>query len=145
MRTPRQFSAGGVVFRNAKAGIQVALISREGGKIWCLPKGHIDPAETTEGAALREVKEETGLTARIIGTLGEVSYWFIPEGGKGKVFKKVVFFLMKYRGGSTKNHDFEVDEARWFPVGEAVRKVSYPSERKLVEKARGILYRSVGA
>ena len=134
MTTTRHFSAGGLVFRRVESGIRVVLISRQGGTVWCLPKGHIHPPETTEQAALREVREEAGLTARILGTLGEVSYWFVPEGHKKKVFKKLVFFLMRYNSGSTKNHDFEVDEARWFSVGEAVKKISYPSERKLVEQ-----------
>ena len=141
----RQFSAGGVVFKSAPSGIRVVLISREGGTIWCLPKGHIHSEETTEQAALREVREETGLTARILGRLGEVSYWFVPEGEKKKVFKKVVFFLMRSLSGSTQDHDFEVDEARWFSVEETLKKISYPSERALVQKGRALFLRSISA
>ena len=145
MTAARQFSAGGVVFKSAQSGIRVVLISREGGAIWCLPKGHIHSGETTDQAALREVREETGLTARILGRLGEGSYWFVPEGEKKKVFKKVVFFLMRSLSGSTQDHDFEVDEARWFPVGEAIKKISYPSERVLVEKGRTFFRRGSSA
>ena len=139
MTATRHFSAGGLVFRRTTSGIRVVLISREAGKVWCLPKGHIHPPETTEQAALREVREETGLTARIVSRLGEVSYWFVPEGEKKKIFKKVVFFLMRYSSGSTRDHDFEVDEARWFSMDEAAQKISYPSERKLMQKARRLL------
>lgn len=145
MSVVRQFSAGGVVFRNTPAGIRVVLISREGGKIWCLPKGHIGREETTEQAAVREVREETGLTARIVGRIGEVSYWFVLPGERRKVFKKVIFFLMRYRSGSTQGHDFEVDEARWFPMDEALKKISYPSEQRLVGKSRAFLHRRMNA
>ncbi len=123
----------------------MVLISREGGTVWCLPKGHIDSGETMDQAALREVHEETGLTARILGRLGEVSYWFVPEGEKKKVFKKVVFFLMRSLSGSTRDHDFEVDEARWFSIEEALQKISYPSERALVQKGRTLFRRSISA
>ena len=145
MTAARQFSAGGIVFKKTQSGIRVVLISREGGTVWCLPKGHIHSGETTEKAALREVREETGLTARILGRLGEGSYWFVPEGEKRKVFKKVVFFLMRSLSGSTQDHDFEVDEARWFPIGEALQKISYPSERALVGKGRTLFRRSISA
>ena len=121
------------------------LISRDGGTVWRLPKGHIDSGETMDQAALREVHEETGLTARILGRLGEVSYWFVPEGEKKKVFKKVVFFLMRSLSGSTRDHDFEVDEARWFSIEEALQKISYPSERALVQKGRTLFRRSISA
>ena len=135
MTTQRQFSSGGVIFQREDGEVQVALIARMGGKVWCLPKGHLDPGETSEEAALREVREETGLTGRVVGKLGEISYWFVQKKSAGRIFKKVVFFLMEKTGGDTSEHDFEVDDVRWFPVEEALKAMSYPSERTIVKKA----------
>ena len=131
----RQFSAGGVVLRSGRGGLRSALISRAGNTVWCLPKGLIQKGESVEEAALREVREETGLTARLLRKVGDVQYRFVSERSKRKVFKKVSFFLMRYVRGSTRDHDFEVDAATWFPVREALRKMSYLTERRIVEKA----------
>ncbi len=139
MKSKRQFSFGGVVFRKTRSAVRIALISRAGRTVWCLPKGHIQKRETAERAALREVEEETGLTAEIVRKLGDISYWFVPEQQKSRVFKKVSFFLMRHTGGNTKDHDFEVDEARWFPVDAALKKMSYPAERLLVQKAKRMI------
>ena len=118
---------------------EVALIARQGRAIWCLPKGHLEAGETPEQAALREVREETGLTAEILQRLGEISYWFRAKAVPGRLFKTVHFFLMQATGGSITDHDFEVDEVRWYPVAAALKRMTYPSERKLVRQAQQVL------
>ena len=138
----RQVSAGGVVVRSRGRSWEVALIARQGTKIWCLPKGHLETGETLEQAALREVREETGLTAKILERLGEISYWFRDKELPGRLFKTVHFFLMRATGGSITDHDFEVDEVRWYPVLAALKRMTYPSERKLVRQAQQALERT---
>ena len=111
MKHEHSHSYGGVIFRKTMRGTRIALIARKGKTIWALPKGHADPGETPEQAALREVLEETGLTGDILKKIGDISYIFTVPEEKLKVHKKVTFYLMKHTGGSTKDHDFEVDEA----------------------------------
>jgi len=132
-------SSGGVIFRVSDGGFEVALISR--GRVWCLPKGLIEKGETAEETALREVKEETGLEGEIREKIGEINYNFFR--GK-RILKTVHFFLIKYVGGSIRDHDFEADRVKWFPVPEALRVLTYVNERKIMRKAKGMLSQDSG-
>lgn len=142
IKTRFQLSAGGVVFRE-KEGIEVALIATKGGEVWSLPKGLVDRErkEPLEEAALREVREETGLLGRVLERIDKVEYWYRwQEDNEPVRYHKIVyFFLMEHQGGDTKDHDFEVDEVRWFPLAEAQRIVSYESEREILRRAGEIL------
>lgn len=120
-------------------GVQVALVSVREGKFWCLPKGLIDKGETIEMTAVREVKEESGLTGRIIEKLGEITYWYYIRGDNTKCRKTVHFYLMEYESGDTSQHDFEVDTAEWFLIDEAIEKISFKGDRKILEKAKARL------
>ena len=131
----KQRSAGGVIFRTVGGTVQIVLISVRRGAAWCLPKGIIDSGETTEMAALREVREETGLTGRVIEPLGDITYWYYNKGENIKCRKTVSFYLMEYVSGDTADHDSEVDDAEWFSLDSALRKVSYPGDRSIIEKA----------
>ncbi|HEU0028510.1 MAG TPA: NUDIX hydrolase [Ktedonobacterales bacterium] len=127
------FSAGGVVFRQptASGDIEVVLVGRQG--IWTLPKGTPALGETREMTALREVREETGLDVRIVNEIGTIEYVFTR---KGRLVKKQVFhYLMIAVGGSVEAHDHEYDEARWFPLEEALRNLSYDNEQDIVRQA----------
>lgn len=130
-------SAGGVVCKSIGRGNRICLIARRKGEIWALPKGHIEKGEKLVEAACREVLEETGLKAIPLRKIGLIRYTFVS--GKTKYRKRVHFFLFRYRGGSTRRHDSEVDEARWFSLRQALRKMSYPSEKKIVERAHAML------
>ena len=135
----REVSAGGVVFRKRDSLIEVALTSRQQGKVWCLPKGLIEKGESPEETALREVREETGLEGRLVEKIEEIKYWYYSKWEQVRVFKIVHFYLLEYLKGDTEQHDFEVDEVRWFTLEEAKRVLSYKSERGIVEKAGLIL------
>ncbi|NIQ08098.1 MAG: NUDIX hydrolase [Candidatus Korarchaeota archaeon] len=125
MKNQRLVSSGGVLFRSAHGDLEVALISR--GRVWCLPKGLIEIGETLEQAALREVKEETGLEGEPVKKIGEITYQFF----RGRLYVKTVhFFLFRYIGGSITAHDSEADKVSWFPISEAIRVLTYVNEKR---------------
>jgi 8-oxo-dGTP pyrophosphatase MutT (NUDIX family) len=138
----RERSAGGVVVRvragerSAPAEVVVIVPTRraaDGSKVLCLPKGHLDGEETPQQAAIREVHEETGVTAELIGDLGEVRYWYRRDGRA--VPKSVAFFLFRYLSGDTADHDDEVEVARWMNLREAHEALSYEGEREVARRA----------
>jgi 8-oxo-dGTP pyrophosphatase MutT (NUDIX family) len=112
-------------------------VATNGGKTWQLPKGIIERGERTEDAARREVEEETGLRGETVGPIGDVEYWYVSpwEGEPVRIHKFVKFYLFRHCGGSTREHDGEVDHARWFSLAEAKRKLSYEGERGVLERA----------
>lgn len=137
--TRLQFSAGGVICRRDDAnGIDVVLISTNEGRRWGLPKGLIRTGESPEEAALRETSEETGLEAEIMEPLEPIEYWYVGHEGKGQVrfHKRVYFYLMRSLGGDTSQHDWEIDEARWVPLEEAIGLASFDTERRLLEQVK---------
>jgi len=141
-KTIQQTSAGGIVFRKLDDHIDVALIARTSPRrriIWALPKGWVEPGETIPDAALREIREETGLTGRLVEPLGQIEYSFYSPEDSARIQKTVHFFLVEFLSGDTADHDHEVDEARWWPLDAALAQMTYQSERQLMEKARGRL------
>ena len=135
MKTKLQISAGGVVYRKHEGRPEFALILCSGRPVWCLPKGLVEKGEAVEDAAAREVQEETGLTGKLEGSLGEVEYWFVSKEDNARIHKKVHFFLFKYAGGSPDDHDSEVEQVGWFSAKEALKIMAYPSEREILAKA----------
>jgi 8-oxo-dGTP pyrophosphatase MutT (NUDIX family) len=136
-----RISSGGVVFRPAGATHEVALIrvARADGHAWVLPKGWVEKGEDLEQTAVREVREETGLAAKVLRKLGEITYEFYSKADRSLVHKTVHVFLMEYLGGDTADHDDEVEEARWFPLGDALKTLTHKNERDLLEKAAGLI------
>jgi 8-oxo-dGTP pyrophosphatase MutT (NUDIX family) len=136
VRVRHEHSAGGVVIRRAGAGPEVALAARRtrrGDLAWGLPKGLVEPDEASEGAAVREVREETGLDARILEPLGDITYWYVWEGER--VRKRVSFFLMEAVGGDVSAHDHEMEDVQWFPLKDALGVASYRSEKDVLGRA----------
>jgi 8-oxo-dGTP pyrophosphatase MutT (NUDIX family) len=140
MRTRFERSAGGVVYRREGGDVEVALAARRtrrGELAWGLAKGQIESGEDPAETALREVREETGLEAEIEDDLGEISYFYVWEGVR--IRKSVRFYLMRGTGGDVSRHDHEMEEVRWFPLDDALRRAAYKTEREVLEKAAGIL------
>ena len=130
----RIVSAGGVIFRSIGGVHEFALIFT--GRVCGLPKGLVEPGETFEQTAVREVKEETGLDGKLVGQIGEINYAFTRD----KIYYKTVhFYLLRYVGGSVDAHDHEVDEVKFVPALEALQLLTHPSERGIVAKALEML------
>ena len=103
---------------------------------WQLPKGTIDPGESPQEAAVREVREEGGVSGRIVAPLEPIRFFYQMH---GKRFAKTVdFFLMEYQAGDPADHNDEVQDAHWFPLSDSGR-LAFPTERAVVEQARQIL------
>ena len=104
-----------------------------GSKVLALPKGHPEQGESAEDAALREVREEAGVEARLVAPLGDVRYWY-TRGGR-RIAKVVSFFLLAYISGEVEDHDFEVEQACWMPLENAARELTYAGEREMALRA----------
>jgi 8-oxo-dGTP pyrophosphatase MutT (NUDIX family) len=131
-----------VVIRGEPGREQVVVIvparrAPGGRRVLGLPKGHIDPGETALQAALREVREEAGVTTELLRELGEVRYSYRRE--RRAVAKSVVFFLLRYVSGETADHDDEVMEARWIDLRGALTELSYEGERGMIARALALL------
>jgi len=139
----REFSAGGVLVRTIRGRAHVAAIRPNGReRVWALPKGRIDQGETAAETAVREVREETGVEGRLVEKLGDIRYVYTArwEGASGeRIFKIVSFFLLRAGRGRIGDIDeamrIEVAEARWLPLDEAPRVLSYDGERKMAALA----------
>jgi 8-oxo-dGTP pyrophosphatase MutT (NUDIX family) len=128
----REFSAGGVLVRRFQGRPFAAVVQvREG--ILALPKGHPDGGESAAEAATREVREETGLVGEPVEKLGDIRYWYSRD--DERVMKIVSFFLFRYRSGSVRDHDEEVESASWMPLEDAVERLAYKGEREMAKTA----------
>ncbi|MFY9230710.1 MAG: NUDIX hydrolase [Candidatus Nanopelagicales bacterium] len=128
-----QTSAGGIVVDLSGSTPLAALIARRdrrGVLRWCLPKGHIEPGESAEQAAVREVREETGIEAEVVAPLGTIDFWFSND--VGPIHKTVHHFLLHARGGELSDTDIEVDEVAWVPLADVADRLAHDDERQLL-------------
>jgi 8-oxo-dGTP pyrophosphatase MutT (NUDIX family) len=128
-----EFSAGGVVVRGDEVVVIVPTRRGPGGaKVLALPKGHPEAGESAAEGALREVREEAGVSGDLLESLGVVEYSY--ERRHRRIAKRVEFFLIEYRDGDPADHDHEVEHARWMPLSEAATALTYPGEREILAR-----------
>jgi 8-oxo-dGTP pyrophosphatase MutT (NUDIX family) len=119
-------AAGGLVVRRTSGQLEIALVHRPVQHDWSFPKGKLEAGETLDIAALREVREETGMTCDLLRFIGHTEY--VDRKGRPKT---VAYWIMAATGGSFSPNE-EVDELRWLRLDEAARLLSYPRDRELV-------------
>ena len=132
-----EFSAGGIVFKKEKDKTFVLVAQHSQHHGWVFPKGLIgdhQKGENKEATALREVKEETGIDAKIIKALTPVTYWFVFE--REKVRKTVYYFLMEYIGGDIGKHDHEMEAVEWLSKEKVEERLTYSSDKKVWQEAK---------
>jgi len=140
IRTVREISAGGVIYRRNGPDFEIALIHVR--NRWGLPKGHVEEGERVEEAALREVHEETGLKGKLVRKLGDIRYSYRDKTKAGepiRIYKRVHFYLLQYLKGDVRDHDDEADDARWFPIEQGLKQLKFATERKMVHRAMAML------
>ena len=139
--TEVQISAGGVAYRKRGKVVEIMVISVGPHNRWQLPKGLIDKGETSAEAALREVREEAGIEAEMIDLIDKVEYWYYSKGSSKRVrfHKFVYFYLLRYKSGSTEDHDKEVKEARWVDINQGQGMLTFKSEKNMVVRAKELI------
>ena len=139
--TMDQVSAGGVAFRWRDSEPEMVIVSVKPKMRWQLPKGIVDPGETPEITAIREVREEAGVETDLIALIETIEYWYraIKSGKPVRYHKFVHFYLLQYRSGDVSDHDHEVAEARWVNFDEAIEMLAFESERRVLAKAREMI------
>lgn len=126
-----EFSAGGVVLKEEDGKTYVLLIKNK--DKYGFPKGNIERSEKKEAAAVREVKEETGITAEAIDYLGNVEYWY--RSTTDTIHKFVYYYLMRYKEGDLNPQKEEIEAAEWIPIEEVLGKLSFDKDKKVFKKA----------
>ncbi len=126
-------SCGAVIYRNTpREGTKILLVKNHNGKCWTFPKGHVELDETEKQTALREIKEETGLTVTIEPNFRQTSI-YRPY---GKIKKYVVFFLARASESSVVMQKNEIDYYLWVTIDEAMKLCSHDNDTKILTEVR---------
>lgn len=136
-RSVEETSAGGLVLDESQRGALIGRQDRRGRMVWSLPKGHIEAGETPEAAAVREIREETGISGAIVAPLGTIDFWFMAD--NRRVHKTVHHFLLRAEGGELSSDDAEVDSVEWVPLADMTTRLAYADERRLLDRVQELL------
>jgi 8-oxo-dGTP pyrophosphatase MutT (NUDIX family) len=136
-RSVEETSAGGLVLDDSRRGALIGRQDRRGRMVWSLPKGHIEAGETPEAAAIREIREETGISGSIVAPLGVIDFWFMAE--NRRVHKTVHHFLLQAVGGELSSDDAEVDSVEWVSLADMSTRLAYADERRLMDRVQELL------
>ncbi len=131
MKSKKEFSAGGVVYKDDKW----LVCKHSGYHKWGLPKGLVEEGESLEETAVREVEEECGIKTKIVAKILESEKYVYVFNGV-KVFKQVDYFLMEYVSGDIKDHDWEMEEVEWLGFDKAVERLDFPGAKKVMSEAK---------
>ena len=124
-------SCGAVVFRKENTQKKYLLIRNKRSAHWGFPKGHVEPGETNEETAIREVLEETGLNIKILPDFSQKSEYTI----QGKIEKSVVIFLGETVETAYEMQREEIEECGWFTYDEALRVLNYDNDKRILTQA----------
>lgn len=113
--------------------VVIEPVRPDGRRILTLPKGHPEDDEDPATAAIREIREETGVHARVVGRLGDVVYWYQRDGLR--IRKTVRFYLCAHQSGEPEPDGVEVQATRWMPLDLAARELAFPGDRQMVAQA----------
>lgn len=138
MKSRREVSAGGLVYRETPGGVEVLICKDAGYHRWVLPKGVVRKDEDLQAAAVRETQEEVGVEARVVAALGEPERYIYTARGV-RVFKEVHYFLMAYVSGDEQTHDAEMEAVRWVPIDEAIETLAYEGAKNVVRRGKALL------
>ncbi len=133
----RIFSAGGIVIKNVDGDLFVLVTQHSKHKGWDFPKGHLELGETSEKAAVREVFEETGVVAEVVEKVGESKYFYFED--KQRVFKTVVYFLMRFVSPGESTTPEEVSEIVWLAPEKVEEKLTFKDTKEVWRMAKGKL------
>jgi len=129
------------VYRGEKENGEVVIVAVGGQNRWQLPKGLVDKGENPEVTAVREAREEGGVSSEVVQLIETIEYWYagLDNGIRVRFHKRVHFFLLRYLSGDTRDHDWEVNEARWVPIEDATSQLAFDNERRVMQRARELL------
>ena len=131
-----EVSSGAVVFTREGGGLRYVVVrSLEG--YYGFPKGHIEGKETEEEAAIREIREETGLSVRLVPSFRTIDEHSIPE--KPGVMKRIIYFLGEYEGQEIRFQKEELLEAPLLSYKEAMERFQFESSRRILKEANDFL------
>lgn len=136
-----QTSAGGVVYRSVGGHVEVVIVAVGPNNRWQLPKGLVDKNEKPELTAVREAREEGGVTSEVVAHIETIEYWYagLENGIRVRFHKRVHFYLLRYVSGDTKDHDWEVNESRWVPIDDAAEQLAFDNEKRVMRRAAELI------